>query len=109
RKARTREAVAGDDGRESTRQQQRLIADRGEPMHARVDLKRPLEATAIAAGQKERDFASLGEERRNREGGRRLSGAAQGEVADADDGLAWTFACLRKPSVGDRAIGNGER
>ena len=86
RRLRALHAVARNDGRRGARQQQRLVADVGGAMLRRIDPHRAGEPPAIAAGEEHRPSrrrpASIA---RHRQRGRRLAGAADGRIADADD------------------------
>ena len=83
RRLRAGDAVACDDGRRHARQQQRLVADLRGRVGMRIDHFRTGEAAAIAAAQTKRPLAGrlqhFGEHHR----GRRLAGAAEREIADA--------------------------
>ena len=79
------DAVARDDGRRRAREQQRLVADLGRAVRVRLDPFRSGDAAAIAAGEEEHVLAGRGQHLRDGDGGRRLAGAAEGEIADADD------------------------
>ncbi len=102
------EAVARDDGRREPRQQQRLVTDLGGGMDRRVDPHRAAQASAIAAAEKVGVRVRGQKEPRYRESRRRLAGAADREVAEADDRNADAAAGRIHPPRRDRAVDAGE-
>src|SRR6185437_9956690 len=85
RESRSGEAIAGDDGRGKPRQQNRFIADIASAMQGGVDAHRAGEPPAITAGQKEWTLAGGMEKLRHRQSCRSFAGAANGEIAEANN------------------------
>ena len=85
RGAGAREAVARDNGRRKFGQEQRLVADVGGAMNRTIDAHRTGETAAITASQKEWAFVLGKQKPPDGERRRRLAGAADREVAHAND------------------------
>ena len=71
-------------GRRRARQQQRLVADLGRTMPGGIDRERTGKLAAIAAAEERGPLAGRHEHAGDRKRGRRLAGAADGQIADAD-------------------------
>ena len=99
------DAVAGNNGRRRARQQQGFVADQAGRIGVGVDALWHGVAAAIAARQAERRFAGLAQQRHQHHGGRRLAGAAECEIADAQHRYAGGCAALGHAPRGDGAIG----
>ena len=112
RQFRAGDAVARDDSGRKPRQQQRLVADVGGAMDRRIDPHRSGKPPAIAAAQKERPRMGGVQELRDRDRGRRLAGAADGEIAEANDRQAGAGARARacaEPPPRHRSRPSGEQ
>ena len=90
-------------------QQQRLVADLGGRVPRRIDPHRPGERAAIAAAQEERRRARRLQQLADRNRGRRLAGAAEVEIADADDRYPAVAPGRGEAARRDRAVERGER
>jgi hypothetical protein len=103
------DAVARDDGRRRACEQQRLVADLVRGVRVRLDSLRPGDAAAITAGEEEYVFAGRGQHLRDGDGGRRLAGAAEGEIADADDRHAGADAPVSHATRCHHSVARGQR
>jgi hypothetical protein len=74
-----------DDGQGLLRQKQRFVADVAGAMMFQIDDGRHVERAAITAAEESGLQPLFADDARKRDGGRRLAGAADGEIADADD------------------------
>ncbi|MGY3123459.1 hypothetical protein ACVWXQ_007396 [Bradyrhizobium sp. S3.14.4] len=74
-----------------------------------IDHDRTLEAPAITAAEHHRRLAELAQQLCQCEHGRRLAGAADMVVADADHGDAGVKALAQHAPFGDRAIEQAQR
>src|SRR5271170_2774584 len=77
-------------------------------MKRRIDAHRSGELAAIAAAEEERPLVHRQQKTRHRERGRRLAGAAGGEIAQADHWHAGALALRLNASPSYRAI-NGRQ
>ena len=104
------DAIARAPGRRHLRQQQRLVADRRGIVPRRIDPQRPGQPAAVAAGQEVRPPAARDQLRRQRQGHRRLAGAAGDQVADADHRHAGARRARQPPAQPPRqTVGLAER
>ena len=94
-------ALARDHHRQRGRQHQRLIADFIGDMPLRIDPHRAAQFAAIAAAEHHGRFAEIAQQLRQRQHGRRLAGAADVIIADAEHGDAG-IQPLRAASVSRR-------
>ena len=70
------------------RHHQRLVADIGGRVPRRIDLDRPAQPSAIAAAEHHRRLAEIAQQSGQRQHRRRLAGAADVIIADAEHGDA---------------------
>ena len=90
-------------------QHQRLVADVGRRMPRGIDPDRPAQFSAIAAAEHDRRFAEVAQQLRKRQHGRRLAGAADMVVADAEHGNAGMQPPALQAPRRDGAIERAER
>ncbi len=107
--------VAGDDGRQVAREQQRLVAHIRNAVARAIDPQRPAPLAGIAAGEDVR--MHLLQQGRQRQHCRRFAGAAGNQIADADDrniDPPWPAELVPQPTAGGeqptcrRQTGRGE-
>ncbi len=109
RRVRAGGTVACNDGRREPGEQQRLVADIGGSVLRWVDPHRARERAAVAAAEHNRPPSGPGQNLRDRNRRRRLAGAAQGQVADTDDGDAGGASRLGHPPCRDRSVSGSQR
>jgi len=108
REFRAGDAVARDDGRSETSQQQRFVADLRGVVDRRIDAHRAGKPSAVAAAEEEWPLARREEEMGDRKRSRRLAGAADGEVAEANHRHTGAAAVRLHAHGRHRAIDRGQ-
>jgi hypothetical protein len=93
-------AVARHHGRRGARQQKRLVADGERGVMFEIDAMRAEDAAAVAARQEARPVAGFRDGLADGDRGRRLAGAADGQIADAQH---------RRHHLGGRAVSMRKR
>ena len=87
----------------------RLVADIGSRVPDGIDPDRPAQLSAIAAAEHDRRLAEFAQQLRQRQHGRRLAGAADVIIADAEHRNAGIQSPALQALCGDGAIERGER
>ena len=109
RQRRALDAVARHHHGDRARHHQRLVADVGGGVMQRIDVDRTAQAAAIAAAQHHRCFIHFPQQPHQGKGRRRLAGAADMVVSDAQDRNADIKARPRQSAGRDRAIERAQR